>query len=610
MSVNVVPINLDFISIDAGQKMGMIFVQPKYELLPDGEIPFKISDDFRPVQNDLLSKSFQIRAEEMPNRNGTVPFILFPELSIPVSNPDGMATIQSQLYEAEGEVIFIGGLEGLSSTEIAELFDKYPPPDPSLIPQYSTGRYVNVCVIAIKAADNKIRWYYQGKLRPTPWEQGSNMSQGTHVLYFISTGLSFLCQICFDQIATEGDYLNKTIYQQLEKLFPPHAAKLDFIFIPQFNKNPNHDEMKKSRKFLLNYERQGFNSSLTTVVNINKAADIQESIQYGRSGLHYKSKRWALPKDCVGPIGYELYDENEEVTSAVFRKRTPGIHVANIRPPVLNDGATGTLRMPLETPRCYSIINGCDSIPCPCLPGTACDVGTYVECYCLPCKLRDTIVSNYPQSDHRRRWHDIESNLIQNLINNYSSVRRDVLLLSPLRSREIIGMLLLMHSSEDECSKNPDLWKPAQEEALIELFAALSTLKELSELEFNTESLFSVQLNSSMVVVFLDGKNNHHSIREIEKEYIKQFGIQLRRSCSSNKKILLVGLRSREPAGPQIKPAEKEYTEPQGDEQATEQPITTIRRLQLFVSGNTLFENARNSESISDYLKEGMRDVL
>lgn len=609
MSVEVVPINLDSISIDAGQRLGMIFVQPEYELLPDGEIPFKIYGSFRSAQNDLISRAFQIRAKEMLNRSWPVPFILFPELSISISNPDGMATLQCQLSEAEGEVIFIGGLEGLSFDEITELCDRFPPPDSSLIPQDNAGGYINVCLIVIKAAAGEIRWYYQAKLRPSPREHGYNMAEGTRVLYFTSAGLSFLCQICFDQIATEGESLNDIIYKQLGNLASPNAAKLDFIFVPQFNKDPNHDEIKKSRKFLLNYETREFNSSLTTIVNINKAADSQESIQYGRCGLHYKSNRWALPKNWVGPIGYELYEENQ-VTSAVFRKRTPGIHAANITPPVLNDGGSGEPRMPLKTVRCYLVTNGCDPTPCSCLPITACDVGAYVECYCLPCKLRDTILSNYPASDQKKRWHDLASDPSPSLIDDYLSVRRDVLTLSSSRSREIINMLLLMHSSEDGYPKNPDLWKPAQEEALIELFAALSTLKELSELEFNTESLFSVQLNSSTVVVFLDGKNDCHSITQIEKEYIEQFEVQLRRSDYSNKRILLIGLRSRGSATPLVRPAEQKYLKHRNNGYSTEQPITAVRPLQLFVSRNTLFENARCSESISDYLRREMTDVL
>jgi hypothetical protein len=577
--------------------------------MPDGAIPFKISSEFRSTQVELIPKVFKIRATEMVARRGPVPFILFPELSIPINDPDGMEALHVQLHQAEGDIIFIGGLEGLNSEELHILCEKYPPQN-GFAPQYGDGRYINICLIAIKAGADAIRWYYQAKLRPSPMEQNFSMALGACVLYFINANLSFLCQICFDQIATEGGIsLNQIIYTLLESNATPNAAKLDFIFIPQFNEKPDHDSMKDSRKFLLNYRKQNFNSEFTTVININKAADTQESAEYGRSGLHYRSGNWQLIKNEVGPIGYELYHE-KDVTSAIFRKRTSGIHITNFIHPQLNNGSAGAPRMPLENPKCYLITTKCDSIECACFPGVSCSSGVYVECYCLPCKLRDTIVSDYPKSDTKKRWHDKSSKPIQSLIDNYSSIRDDVLKLSSSRSREIMDMLLLMHSKEG-CSNNPDLWKPSQKEAVIELFAALSTLKELSKIEFNTNKLFSVKLNMSTEIVFLDGIDKEYSVTQIGREYQENFEGQLSRPEFRKQKILLVGLRSSGSSlPPLVKCAEKEYYKLKSDVNKEGQPFTSPQSLKLFVCGDILFENARFSESISAYLKGEMRDVL
>lgn len=38
---------LDDLGIDAGQKLGMVIVQPDYELVPDGTVPFRISENYR-----------------------------------------------------------------------------------------------------------------------------------------------------------------------------------------------------------------------------------------------------------------------------------------------------------------------------------------------------------------------------------------------------------------------------------------------------------------------------------------------------------------------------------------------------------------------------------
>ena len=122
------------------------------------------------------------------------------------------------------------------------------------------------------------------------------------------------------------------------------------------------------------------------MVFANRAAESQESRQFGSTGLHYK-ERWQVSKGDLGPKGYSA-TESSYVYSAVFRKRTDAIHVATLIPLFYNQQGSGNPRFPLEDVHSYLVENTCSPPACSCLPGRDNDAGTYVECGCLPCVLR------------------------------------------------------------------------------------------------------------------------------------------------------------------------------------------------------------------------------
>ena len=55
---------MDDLGIDAGQRLGMVIVQPDYELIPDGTVPFRISENCREPQKSLIEKAFQITCDK------------------------------------------------------------------------------------------------------------------------------------------------------------------------------------------------------------------------------------------------------------------------------------------------------------------------------------------------------------------------------------------------------------------------------------------------------------------------------------------------------------------------------------------------------------------
>lgn len=600
-------IDLNGLSIDAGQRLGMLIVQPEYELLPDGPVPFRISDAWRDAQHGLIQKAFQIRAAESQERHVHIPFILFPEAAIPVREPNGLNLLRQQMEEAHDDVIFIGGLEGLKRQEALEIADEFAPGLDIAKPDCALGAFVNVCVIVIKLANGQLSWYFQAKLRPSQWEQQRNMARGRRVLYFVAPGVAFLCQICFDHIAAAGEEpLNDALCHQLIQANQPNAAPMDFVFVLQHNPKPGH--MMENTGRLLNYGDRLFMNKMTAVIMVNKAASSQEPSQYGKSGFHYKVGRWQVPDSDVGPTGYELYNSSN-VTSAIFRKRTQAIHVATLVPSSDNIGNPGNLRRPLENPRSYLITEGCEvATLCSCLPGTTCPVGNFVECDCLPCKLYDVLPAALPTKDRKNRWRGSNEGQSQRLQNHYREIRKNLLKLECARARNLVDLLLHMHKPEE--SKNPDIWSDLQSEAVVELLSALSVLAELDQVNFQTApGYWTAVLGQSLAVAMLDGAGKEHWTdieRVYRKDFVKRYRVDVRR-----KPVLLAALRSQGHVKDMVERFSLDITEPTGpnrlgDEDTIAKPIP----LRLYVCHDALFEEARHAPVIADFLRSNMRCVL
>ncbi|MFH0813016.1 MAG: hypothetical protein V2A69_09285 [Pseudomonadota bacterium] len=602
-------VHLNGLTIDAGQRLGMVIVQPEYELAADAVTPFRISEVYREAQKAVIEKAFQIRAGENQGRNVPVPFILFPEGAIPVSEPDGLDCLKQQMEQARGDIIFIGGLEGLSPQQAREVANRFAPGVNSAKPAFTDGTFVNLCVIAIKSADGPLSWYFQAKLRPSRWEQPRNMAHGQRVLHFTASRIAFLCQICFDHIATEGqEALNTALCRKLiANTQPGDAAALDFVFVPQYNQQPDHLSARQNARRLINYQDRALKNDMLAIVVINKAASVQEPSEYGRSGFHYRVGRWQIPVADIGPKGYELYD-SDDIASAVFRKRTQAIHVATLVPPAHNIGDSGNPRQPLENPRSYLIKGSCDVAACPCLPGTLCEVGTYVECDCLPCRLRDPLLSAFPARDDKKRWQGFDVSQSKLLERHYGEIRKDLLMIGCGRARELVSLLLHMHK---DGSINPDLWSSLQFEAVVELVSALSVLAELQPVSFETSPQWTALVGEFLALAVLDGADRKYSWDEMEFEYRKTFEGQYFRPDTRRKPVLLAMLRSRGLVQPLVKPSSLEFTKPAdpnrlGDENSFTKPSP----LQIYVCQDNLFEGARQAPKIEEFLKTEMRCFL
>lgn len=598
-------VNLDGLSVDAGQRLGMVIAQPEYELAPDGAVPFQISDACREAQKGLIEKAFQIRAAEDQGRNVPIPFILFPEAAIPVSEPDGLDCLHQQMEQARGDIIFIGGLEGLSQQQAREVANRFAPGVDAAKPAFTAGTFVNLCVIAIKSADGPLSWYFQAKLRPSQWEQPRNMAHGQRVLYFTAPRIAFLCQICFDHIATEGEEsLNTALCRKLiAHTQPGDAAVLDFVFIPQCNQQPDHISIRQNTSRLINYQGRAFKNDMLAAVVINKAASVQEPSEYGRSGFHYRAGRWQIPISDIGPKGYELYD-SDDLTSAVFRKRTQAIHVATLVPPAHNIGDSRNPRQPLENPRSYLIKESCDPAACSCLPGTSCAVGTYVECDCLPCKLRDALLAALPLNDGNNRWQASGNAQSENLAAHYQEIRGQMLALSCARACELMDLLL--HEYEGR-KANPDTWTEPRSSAVVELAAALCVLREWRQpLTIQTRKEWTAVMGDFLAVVVLDGENRSNW-KNLEHAYRKSFEDSYFRTEMRERPVLLVALRSQGTIESGVHSSWIDFTELRDHGRLGHRRSTTEhKQLQFCVCQGGLLEQARTEKSIKVFMEHKM----
>lgn len=595
-------ISLGAISINAQENLGMVVVQPMYEVKPDGDTPFQIEHEEKQAQSNLIEKTFRIRDSESRIWEVPIPFILFPEYSIPTSDPDGLSCLKEQMERVECDLVFIGGLEGLRTDQVSDLTSRFPPENELSFPDYRGDTFVNLCVIAVKTAGGRLSWHYQAKIAPSQWEHPRNMARGKRVLHFHADNIDFLCQICYDHIAALGpETLNEALFRKLNE--QDNSAGLDYVFIPQYNDSTQDQVVRDNTKFLLNHEVGGLAVLSSAVVVINRAAENQQTKEYGRSGLHYKSGRWQVRKNDVGPMGYELFDR-DKTTSAVFRKRTQSIHVATLIPPSMNVGEPNNPRQPLERVRSYLIDGACDPTPCSCLPGIECEADRFVDCHCLPCKLRDTLKTTLSENDDKKRWHHQDHEQSNSLKQGYDSVRSEFLKLRQDRARAIVELLL--DSYAGKCG-NPDIWTELECEAIIEMVSALSILAEHKPLSFDVESLWTVLLGKEINVVVADGADSRHTYTQMFREYFKQFGRQYSNPGNCKQRVLFVAVRSDGALEQFIERIQADYTRPRnpriaGFKKTFERPLEP----QFFICQGRLLDGARHAPTILRYLDEKM----
>lgn len=177
--------------------------------------------------------------------------VVLPEYSVPW--PEGYEALLKKIRTLSvTNQLWVGGLEGLGISEYEELVKSSDLPEEaktSIISSTRLGRWVNSAFVLEKEGD-RVKAYFQPKMRPCPEEQGLNMARGRDVLVFRSAGSNpvwIWLLTCFDLIGDRG-----TLIESLGRAF---QSRLDggvgtgetmVLIVVQNNPKPSHSDFLKA----------------------------------------------------------------------------------------------------------------------------------------------------------------------------------------------------------------------------------------------------------------------------------------------------------------------------------------------------------------------------
>lgn len=357
------------VEVDLGQMgvrlprhgVGMVVAQPYVEFTPHE--PFTWQPDQRARGLECLDATLAV-ARSRAHRAEKTHFTIFPELSIP--GAEGVARITAAMQQPDWptETIAIGGVEGLTRDQYAELLglanvrhDEFANA-PAAVP---VGQWVNCCITWVKLPNGEVHQWVQPKLAPAWPELDLNyqsMYRGRSIYVFKGTFAEtqmpyrFATLICFDWI---GEVENRRMWEWLLKGINDVAEAaqatlpLTWLFVAQCNPEPSHTSfMSQVPRFYdantyLNVSRDDTCLVMANVAGL-KAPGMAE--QYGRSAVITTSQKFSKPA-CMPTYsnggGYcRAGNPLENFRDAVFRERGACIHsFVAVNPRSLPQGAAG-----------------------------------------------------------------------------------------------------------------------------------------------------------------------------------------------------------------------------------------------------------------------------
>lgn len=365
------------VEIDLGQMgvrlprhgVGMVVAQPYVEFTQHE--PFTWLVDQRARALECLDATLEV-AKSRPHRSDKTHFTIFPELSIP--GIEGVARIIKAMQSADwpNETIAIGGIEGLTRDQYAELLaianvqhDEVVN-GPAAVP---LGQWVNCCITWVKLANAEVHLWVQPKLAPSWVELNLNyesMYRGRSIFVFKGTFADtqlpyrFATLICFDWI---GEDENRRIWEWLLNGINnvAEAAQatlpLTWLFVAQCNPEPSHMSfMGQVPRFYdanayLNVSRD---DTCLVMANVAGQKAPGKAEKYGRSAVITTSQKFSkpsfLPTYNNGGENCRAGNPLDNFRDAVFRERGACIHsFVAVNPRSLPPGNAGKAVAVTET---------------------------------------------------------------------------------------------------------------------------------------------------------------------------------------------------------------------------------------------------------------------
>lgn len=323
---------------------GMVVAQPYVEFTayePFTWLPAQRARALECVDTTLaVARSRAHRAEKTH-------FTVFPELSIP--GFEGVARIRVAMQQDDWPVgtIVIGGVEGLSRTQYAELLAQ-PNTNhdaevngPESVP---AGQWINSSMTWVKAEDGQVHCWVQPKLVPAWVEINRNyeaMYRGRSIYVFkgIFAGTQlpfrFATLLCFDWIGTtETQRVWAWLLQGINDAAAAiHATlPLTWLFVAQCNPQPSHPSfMGEVANFydgtaFLNVSRD---DTCLVMANVAGAEAPGKASEYGCSAVINTakfSKPSCMPTYNNGGGSYRAGCTLDNFRDAVFRERGACVH--------------------------------------------------------------------------------------------------------------------------------------------------------------------------------------------------------------------------------------------------------------------------------------------
>lgn len=350
--IDVVPVEVD-VRIPS-HSVCVVAMQPFIRLHTPHAEPFRWADDAVDAQMDAVRRVLDV-AEHGVNDSPAV-FTLFPEYTIP--GVAGASVIDERIpgNAWPSNSVVIAGIDGLDKSQYQALCDilKAQVADtnqPDLVPD---EQWVNCCVMWTKDRDGAVRRWIQPKIRPN-WDETALpcqvMYRGSSVFVFEGQykpsgyPCRFTTLICSDWVTKfKGSTVRHELLEKLNTLWAESKPDLDWVFVMQHNRKPNHPSfLNGTLEFLTDHSHAYVHRDNAIVFHINTAAS-QLPACSGKRGFTACIVSPRAPVMCTGsPPTVRTQQaasrgDLQTCKDAVFREMGECIHAFTVRVPRSLDG--------------------------------------------------------------------------------------------------------------------------------------------------------------------------------------------------------------------------------------------------------------------------------
>jgi hypothetical protein len=349
-------------------EVAMVVAQP-YVVFTHQE-PFTWTPAERQRALDCIDDTLVV-SRSCPHGADKTHFTVFPECTIPGLEGADRITAAMQLAEWPAETVVIGGLDGLTKDQFAELVQKpnttYDA-DRNHLDRVQAHQWVNCVVTWVKLPNGEVRSWVQPKLSPA-WVELDvsymSMYQGRSVYVFkgihsnADASYQFATLLCFDWI---GSTEAKRMWEWLLEGITTRAAQfggslpLTWLFVVQCNPAPSHASfMSQVGPFFDpgKYPRVNRDETCLIMANVAGKGAPGKAEKYGQSAV-IVTNRFSRP-ECMPTYGNGGSPQRggsilENLRDAVFRERGACIHSFLVTHPSTLPQGTAGRRLALREP--------------------------------------------------------------------------------------------------------------------------------------------------------------------------------------------------------------------------------------------------------------------